>query len=86
MDENKLEVLKEINYEIHSICGLCKFGVFLKDNWGTCTDTEYVHLKHTEESRELSIHKFGSCGSKFEFDETKKDVFHKYEEFLKGNK
>lgn len=28
MDENKLNVLKEVDYSVHKVCGLCSRGRF----------------------------------------------------------
>jgi hypothetical protein len=61
MDENKRKKLKEIGYEIHPSCGMCQSGIFEGVAWGTCKKHTYEHLKHTEETRELSIFRHGVC-------------------------
>ena len=65
MDENKLKVLQGVGYKVNPCCGLCKHGWFPQNDWGTCEIHKYAHLKHTGVSRQLSIHKYGSC-PKFE--------------------
>jgi len=61
MDLNKLDKLKEIDYEINPCCGLCIHGKFrMETDWGTCDAHNYEHLKHEREC-ELSINKFGFC-------------------------
>jgi hypothetical protein len=65
MDSNKLKVLQEVGYRINRCCGLCKYGWFPKTDWGTCEVWKYEHEKHSDASRQLSIHKLGVC-SKFE--------------------
>jgi len=82
MDTNKLKVLQGLPYKIHSVCGLCQNGFFPNNDWGTCKVTTYKHEKHSVESSQLSIHKYGSC-PKFE---SRKDLFvvlGSFQEFLK---
>ena len=64
MDKNKLQVLRDISYQIKSTCGTCTFGRFdgKSISWGTCDKYEYEHLKHTNSVRELSIYIHGYCG------------------------
>lgn len=79
MDKNKLQVLRELPFKIHKVCGLCKHGVF-KQDWGMCSNSTYSHLKHTGPERQLSIHRFGSC-PKFE-ESSSVDGLGAYKEFL----
>jgi len=90
MDENKRKKLQEIGYFIGPICGLCKNGVFPNNEWGTCKIFSYKHLKHSDEIRQLSIHKYGSCGEAigfseyavhFKFDESKRAFIENFKEF-----
>lgn len=81
MDANKLEVLRELPYSVHKVCGLCRYGVFPNNDWGTCSRTEYSHKKHTGPARQLSIVRFGGCSS-FEADPVKKDSLGAYQEFI----
>lgn len=62
MDDNKLEVLKKVEYALIKCCGECEFGRFEKNQtFGTCSIKTYQHLKHTGEPRQLSIFLFGYC-------------------------
>jgi hypothetical protein len=61
MDQDKLRVLKEIHYEIKEVCGNCVHSKLSADGWGTCTLQRYVHQKHSESERELSINRAGYC-------------------------
>ena len=70
MDANKLVKLQDINYRMCKVCGLCLHGNFPSYEWGTCRLYKYNHLKHSETTRELSIHKFGSC-KHFELNESR---------------
>lgn len=84
MDENKLEVLKSLPYEITPCCGLCLHGIFGGNReWGTCSVIKYEHLKHTTDGRQLSINKFGGC-PKFEIKENPSIMFDKFVEFWRG--
>jgi hypothetical protein len=62
MDDNKLKKLLAIGYTITPSCGSCSHAVLGLDEFGTCTQHSYDHLKHTDETRKLSIHRDGSCG------------------------
>ena len=65
MDNNKLKILKNINYSKINCCGLCEHGIF-NDNqiFGVCNKYKYDHLKHTgKEIRYMSIFKYGICNS-----------------------
>lgn len=81
MDNNKLIMLRAIGYKVNKCCGLCKHGTFPNNNWGTCKIHKYEHLKHTGEARELSINKFGVCGS-FEEGENISAELGKFAEFM----
>jgi hypothetical protein len=61
MDANKLKVLQALPYRIQPVCGLCKYGSFPSDDWGSCEAHKYNHLKHSEATRDISIHKYGTC-------------------------
>ena len=80
MDENKLQKLKEINYKILNVCGLCKHS-FINLEWGVCKLLHYKHRKHTKQDIELSIYFYGSCDF-FEFDEERQAVIRKWEQFI----
>ncbi len=68
MDANKAAKLAEIGYEIAS-CGLCQHGQFEGDSlWGTCAKFTYEHLKHTDTTRQVSVHSAGNCPSFTIFD------------------
>jgi len=60
MDVNKLKKLHEVDYQIRS-CSICKYSIFKHGPYGNCKLHTYEHLKHTNSTRQLSIHKFGSC-------------------------
>lgn len=73
MDNNKLKVLKEIDYSLSTNCGNCDNSFFKNKNvvFGVCKLHRYKHEKHTESERELSISKDGLCRDhvlKFSFD------------------
>ena len=40
---------------------LCKHYTAGMDLWGTCKFYTYQHMKHTNETRQLSIHALGGC-------------------------
>ena len=61
MDENKLKVLKEINYQIRRTCGNCRYSNGFSNGFSTCKIYRYNHLKHSKETRELSINENGYC-------------------------
>ena len=62
MDDNKVEVLKEIGFRINKCCGLCKYFAANRGNvFGDCIKYTYKHLKHTAESKSLSVSIFGGC-------------------------
>lgn len=86
MDENKLRLLKVINYELLKCCGLCIHGEFNNrhSDFGTCQTNTYRHEKHTGEKRYLSINRFGVCGTdEFELDEGKLTRYGRFSEFYK---
>lgn len=76
MDKNKLTKLREINYTVRRCCSNCMYGSFSKMSasagsrpigiFGTCSLHKYLHLKHTESIRDLSINVNGYC-KKHEF-------------------
>lgn len=82
MDENKRQKLRDIHYKISECCGLCDFGAFPSNDWGTCTFHTYDHQKHSDQVRLLSIHKFGSCKEFFP-DQFSLIKLEKFFEFLK---
>lgn len=83
MDNNKLKVLQDINYEIQKVCGNCKHsGIYGAAQYGTCKKKTYEHLKHIGPPRQLSIHVFGSCNS-HEYMEGYAAVLTTWAEFLK---
>ena len=63
MDANKLVKLKLIHYQVRQTCGNCVHSFFpnRQTEWGTCSKHTYDHLKHSDEKRQLSIHRFGWC-------------------------
>lgn len=62
MDANKRLKLLEIEYTITPSCGTCTHSQFRSgSNFGTCQLLTYEHEKHTEATRQLSIHRYGSC-------------------------
>lgn len=64
MDANKLERLRAIGYRIQNTCGRCISGAFaVGSSWGTCAWYKYDHQKHTDKTRDLSIHSAGTCPS-----------------------
>ena len=64
MDENKLKVLKTIEYKAQPCCALCEYGIFkLNQDFGICVKHFYMHRKHTEEQRWLSVNKNGICNN-----------------------
>lgn len=83
MDANKLQVLRDIPYEVRKVCGLCAHGIFPTPNndWGTCGVQQYEHKKHTGPARQLSIVKYGSCPN-FETDPIKVGQLALFQEFL----
>jgi hypothetical protein len=81
VDENKLLMLRGMAYRIERVCGLCKNGWFPKDGWGTCEVHTYEHLKHTQGRRQLSIHRFGSCGA-FDLDPKRASLLGSFKQFL----
>ncbi len=66
MDKNKLNALQEVEYVLQSCCGNC-FHSRIGDssNWGTCSDLDYYHAKHSggfkTSTRLLSINRHGKC-------------------------
>lgn len=85
MDANKLEVLRELPYSVRKVCSLCRHGVFPNPStdWGTCSEQEYEHKKHTGSPRQLSIVRFGNC-SRFELSPRLVATLGAYQEFLEA--
>ena len=81
MDADKLRVLHEIQYGVSRVCGLCRFGWFPNNDWGTCEQHTYEHEKHVPGRRQLSIHKFGSC-PRFELAEPRAHLLGAFQRFL----
>jgi hypothetical protein len=83
MDTN---ALKEIGYVIEPCCKLCVHShfPFQATNWGTCSNHDYQHLKHSGPKRELSITKYGRC-SKFAASENVAVVLGSYVELFTGS-
>jgi hypothetical protein len=63
VDANKLVKLKVIGYEIRQTCANCVHSLFPNERtaWGTCAKHQYDHLKHNDQTRQLSIHRSGRC-------------------------
>ena len=68
MDENKWQKLMSVGYSMYRTCAICNHSNFPLNDWGTCKIHKYKHKKHTEQWREMSIHKSGGCPD-FELDE-----------------
>ncbi|KKN14930.1 hypothetical protein LCGC14_0991170 [marine sediment metagenome] len=86
MDANKLKKLRVINYEIGT-CGICVHGLFDgRSRYGSCKYYTYNHSKHTDNPRQLSIHRYGYC-KKFEADNNNYEVpiNEDWKEFLKDH-
>lgn len=63
MDEAKRRKLVEIGYSIQA-CGLCQHAdIHPGSDWGTCERYRYLHGKHTDGERQLSINRHGACPS-----------------------
>jgi len=80
MDENKRAVLKKLQYKIQPCCFLCSHAS-LTGIWGTCSKHAYMHLKHSEALRELSISQVGHCDG-FEESSQKILALGKFAEFF----
>lgn len=81
MDNNKLQKLKDIGYEIKPSCGTCKhFQQYEDAHFGECDAQDYVHLKHSGGKRKLSVVMYGSC-SKYE--PMNLDFLHGFKELVK---
>lgn len=83
MDTNKLAALKALPYVINPVCGLCKHGKFPNDDWGSCEATKYDHLKHSDATRDISIHKYGSCPN-FEEEPKRVGMLARFQEFFES--
>lgn len=80
MDLNKLERLKTIKYIVKKCCINCiNANHFNREGFSTCKVHQYVHIKHTDKVRQLSIYVSGCCSCHtFKNLET----LHDYAEFL----
>lgn len=87
MDANKQEALDQIGYEIPACCGLCRFGQFPQNDWGTCDLHSYTHLKHSGPDRRLSVYRFGLCrgAGQFQPDPTKIAALGAFARFFRGD-
>lgn len=82
MDENKLRVLKSIDYVVQRTCGGCKHARIPPEvDFGTCTVYFYPHEKHSGEARQLSIHRSGIC-DRFQWNEKKLEALGGYQQFV----
>lgn len=65
MDDNKLKLLKQVEYEVCRCCYFCAHSEPFRQgtDWSTCRRYKYQHLKHTGDLRQMSIVKFGVCSS-----------------------
>jgi hypothetical protein len=70
MDANKLKVLQDIRYRINPTCETCAHSDLSADGWGYCGAHEYQHLKHSEETSPLSVHRLGWC-ARWELDDAR---------------
>lgn len=62
MDEAKRQVLHTVGYRIGPSCGQCvHFNAPGRHEWGTCRLHLYLHGKHTDREREVSVHTSGFC-------------------------
>lgn len=81
MDQNKLRVLRSLNYRISPTCKSCRHGDFqVGSDFGHCAENTYEHGKH-QEVRFLSIHRDGICEK---YQRSDGLVLDKFEEFFKG--
>lgn len=81
MDANKLKVLQEVQYTIAPHCGICRHSNLSRDGWGVCEKHSYSHLKHSNDQRQLSITRMGSCRD-FTLASEKVGDLHRFAEFL----
>jgi hypothetical protein len=79
MDQNKRKQLQVLQYKILPTCGRCVHGDFKDYQWGTCRKHTYQHQKHTEATRQLSIHASGYCSP--EHFQSKMENLHGFAEF-----
>lgn len=63
MDKNKLKKLQNISYVVCKTCEICLYGNFKNASsmFGECQLCTYLHLKHTNRRRNLSITRSGHC-------------------------
>lgn len=80
MDQNKINKLQEIDYQIAPTCGTCRhFKQFDDMDFGECGEHVYTHLKHTGGKRKLSVVRYGSCDY---YEQGDVEFLHGFKEFL----
>jgi hypothetical protein len=83
MDINKLEKLLDIKYEVNRVCGLCIYAKLNPNtDWGTCAYHGYIHSKHNDGDRQLSINRYGSC-SEFKANQEEMLKLDRFTEFMR---
>lgn len=81
MDQNKIQKLKDIGYQVKQVCGNCiHFKQFEDMHFGECHNHEYTHLKHTGGKRKLSVVQYGRCDNWEPSDD--QDYLHGFKDFL----
>jgi len=80
VDENKLQVLRNLPYKVLPCCGMCENAWWPnpKTDWGTCDAHQYEHQKHTGGRRQLSIYRYGTCPKFKAFDEDELGAFKEF--------
>ena len=61
VDANKRAKLSEVGYVVRRCCGNCEYSWLPSHVWGWCRENTYVHLKHNQADRMMSIHACGYC-------------------------
>ncbi len=62
MDANKVAKMKEVGYSIRPTCSICVHSIFRPGtSWGVCDRFKYVHGKHSDATRFMSIYRSGIC-------------------------
>lgn len=83
MDENKLDKLKQIQYEILPTCHNCKHFKQLSDKFfGECCAYKYQHKKHTGAERQLSVYLGGHCPT-HQWANEDMMMLHSFKQFIK---
>lgn len=83
MDENKRLKLIEIGYEIKPSCGMCVHSdIRDDDDFGDCNEHSYVHRKHSQGQKPLSILRYGSC-PQYQPVLSYENYIHGFKEFVK---